>query len=282
MARTAWHRCAPILVALLGLALLAAPSAQAAATNSVAYPAVPMLASDGHYTVTADGQAVPVSTYIGNSFAWMSYSGTAQIKVTFSAPVTSKVISPQSSGIAVTVSGNTLSFAMASAKKFVLSKVNGSTTQLFLFADAPETGAPIPGAAGVFTAAPGPAGLQNAINSASAYPGGGTVYVPAGDDILTTTINLKSNVKLYLAPRAILDLRPTTRSVGMFRISGTNNVKIFGRGAFYAGANTDIAQVLGHQNSRLNLYDVMMVAAPGTFLRLGNSADSGVHNMKIL
>lgn len=278
-----WKRCGLLLAALMCLGFIVAPSAQAAATSFTAYPALAALPSDGSYTVTADGQDVPVSTYGNHSFARMAYTGTAQIQVTYSAPVTSYTLSPKSSGIAVAKSGNTLTFNMAAGKKFVLSKVNGGTTRLALFADAPETGAPVQGAAGVFTPAPGSAGLQAAIDSASAYPGGGTVYVPAGDDVLVTPVNLKSNVKLYLAPSATLVLKPTGwMDAGVLRIADTSNVKIFGRGTILGGTTTYPTKVVGHHNDHLNIYDVMMVGGKTTMLRLGNSADSGVHNVKIL
>lgn len=279
-----WRRCALLLAAVLGVAVLAAPAAQAAATSFTAYPALAALPSDGNYTVTADGQSVPVSTYAETTFARMAYTGTAQIVVTYSAPITSYVLSPKSSGIAATVSGNTLTFNLPAGKKYVLSKVNGATTRLALFADTPESGAPVQGAAGVFTpTANGSAALQTAIDSAAGYSGGGTVYVPAGDDVLVTPVDLKNDVKLYLAPGAILDLKPTSwMDTGVIHIVDTSNVKIFGRGTILGGTTTYPTKVIGHHSDHLTVNDIMMVAGKTTMFRLGNTADSTVNNVKII
>ncbi len=226
-----------------------------------AYPKFPDTPLSSTYTMTVDGQNVPVSTYQGHSFVWFAFSGTANVKVTVNATVSSHQLSPRSYNIPTSVSGSDISFTLNQPRKLVLRKVNGMSEELFIFADAPESGVPTLGSSGVFN---GASSVQSAIDSASSYPGGGVAYLPAGSYSGAT---MKSNVNLYLAPGAVL--RGLT-------VRSTTNSKITGRG-YYCCAKMQV-----YYNTNFHIHDIVIVASPTTALRTGFMLNSGVHNIKII
>jgi polygalacturonase len=293
--RTKLKRPLVASVFLVGTTLLGSlwPAAAFAQTSIQAYPQLPSLSLSSRYTMAVNGTNVPVNLYQGQAFAWFGFSGTANVTITVSETVASYQLSPKRYAPAASVSGRVISFTLSEPRKLVLRHVNASPEELFIFADPLEANPPVPGAPGVFnvqTFGANPSGLgnsataiQQAIEMARAYSGGGIAYVPAGTYNISSSVSLKSNVNLYLAPGAVIQIKSGSYSVVPFPIKDTVNATISGRGVIYgADSNVTSAQVQTFNNRNLHLRDVLLVGGPSTLLRLGYEVDSGLHNLKIL
>jgi polygalacturonase len=263
----------------------------------VPYPQLPGRALSSTYTVTVNGTSVPVQQYNGNSFAWFAFSGSADVKVNVNQTVSTYRLSPMRNQVPSTASGNVISFALTQPKKLVLNKVNGLTERLFILADPLEQNPPVLGAAGVFNVknygADGSGGgnstsaIQQAIDAATAYPGGGVAFVPAGTYNITGMISLKSNVNLYLAPGAMI--RPQAGSFSyslMFGVSNAVNAKISGRGVIHGRGSEGSFGYLNVLDTNLannmRLQDVMFLDGYSTAIRVVASSNSTLDNLKIL
>src|SRR6185369_15729183 len=77
-----------------------------ATSTVVAYPKVPQLATSTNYSLSVNGTSVPVGLYKGHAIAWFAFSGTANVVVTVSQPVTSYTLSPKRNQVPSTVSAN--------------------------------------------------------------------------------------------------------------------------------------------------------------------------------
>src|SRR5438552_2174151 len=110
------------LIAIAGISMYLRPKAIV-----TQYPSLPSAAASSTYSVTVNGQSVPVQSYstaTGNiSFARFSFSGSADVAVTVSEPIKSFVLSPKDK-VWTAVSDNTLSFNLSSPQRLVLRKVN--------------------------------------------------------------------------------------------------------------------------------------------------------------
>ena len=270
------------------------PAAAFAQTSIQAYPRLPGLSLSSRYTITVNGSNVPVNSYQGQAFAWFGFSGTANVTITVSETVASYQLSPKRYAPAADVSGRLISFSLTEPRKLVLRHVNGSSEELFIFADPLEANPPVSDAPGVFnvqTFGANPSGLgnsapaiQQAIDMAGAYSGGGVAYVPAGTYNISSSVSLKSHVNLYLAPGAVIQIMPGSYTPVPVSIQNTVNATISGRGVIY-GANSSFnpAQVQTSSNRNLHLRDVLLVGAPSTLLRLGGAeVNARLHNLKIL
>lgn len=206
----------------------------------VVYPQHPGRALSGTFSMTVEGQAVPVQQYNGKSFAWFAFSGNANVKVTVSQSVSSYVLSPQRNQVPSVVGGRDITFNLTEPRKLVLHKVNGLSEQLFIFADSLESNPPAVGASGVFNvqsygANPNGTGdstapIQRAIDAAAVFPTGGVAYVPPGVYNITSSIFLKSNVNLYMAGGTIIRVNSGTyTSRIVFPISQVSNATISGQ-----------------------------------------------------
>ena len=291
--RTRLNRLLLANVFLVATALLESlwPAAAFAQTSIQPYPRIPGLSLSSRYTMAVNGSNVPVNSYQGQAFAWFGFSGTANVTITVSESVASYQLSPKRYAPAASVSGQLISFSVTEPRKLVLRHVNGSSEELFIFADPLEANPPVPGAPGVFNvqtfganpsgAGNSATGIQQAIDMASAYNGGGVAYVPAGTYSISSSVLLKSDVHLYLAPGAVIQIM--TGAFVPFRIQDTVNATMSGRGVIYGPSSSAVtAQVQTFNNIRLHLRDVLLVGAPSTQLRLSYDVDSGVHNLKIL
>ncbi len=260
----------------------------------VAYPPIEGRPPSTIYTVTVGGQPVPVQQYNGISFAWFAFSGRADVKVTVNQNVSSYTLSPTRNRVPSTVNGRDIMFSLTQPRKLVLRKVNGLTEQLFILADPLESNQPVLGAAGVFNVqsyANGTSdwtiGIQRAIDAAAALPTGGVAYVPPGTYNITSSIFLKSNVNLYLAPGASIRMftGSYTSSVG-FPITQVSNAKITGRGVIHGrgseGGGSYVHMLHMNQANNVTLRDVMFLDGFTTAVRLGAATGTVIDNVKIL
>jgi polygalacturonase len=267
----------------------------------IAYPRVAGLGGSVHFSVSVNGQSIPVTLYNGRSIAWFAFSGTARVLVAVSQTIGSYSLSPKRDPVPASVSGNTLSFDLTQARKLVLRKVNSLSEELFIIADPLESNPPILGASGVFDvrsfgADPtgnggSTAAFQNAINAASGHPGGGVAYVSAGlYSINGSSLFLKSNVNLYLAPGAVVQVPPDATGVFSSRVvmavRDLSNAKISGRGVIYGNGSKSSSGAYTHflQASNVDnfwMQDVLMLDGRTTLLRYADARNSGATNVKI-
>src|SRR4051794_20449329 len=103
------------------------------------YERVPRTKASSTYRVEVNGANVPVQLYRttkGNvSFARFAFSDVAKVTISASEAINRYVLSPKAYNIAVSVSGNTMSFTLDSPQRLVLRQVNGLREELFLLAD---------------------------------------------------------------------------------------------------------------------------------------------------
>ncbi|MHC4501884.1 MAG: glycoside hydrolase family 28 protein, partial [Planctomycetota bacterium] len=202
-------RLAALLLAWTGVAA----SAREAAGRVEPYPAPPGAHRSEVYSVSVGGRDVFVVKYKDVSYAHFGLDGSADVTVAAAEEIESHSISPKSYRIAAKSAGRRLSFRLTRPRKLIVT-VN-DLGRLFVFADPLERNPPKPGRPGarsILEFGVDPAGrdvqtekLQRAIDEISAQRGGrgGVLCFPAGR-YLTGTINLRSNVTVYLAPGALL------------------------------------------------------------------------------
>lgn len=247
------------------------PAAAAQATDGQAtiqnYPMPSIYSPSEIFSLKADQEAVPVIKYLPEyDYAQFSFSGTVNIEVTASQPITSYSISPLAKNIKGTVSGNKLTFTL-SASTYVIVDINEAANEnpdekdpakirkrLVIAADPLETDIPASSGPGIYnvTAAPYNAdatgaslasgAIQQAIDDAH-QAGGGTVFIPAGV-YTSSNLTLKSNVTFYLAGGAVIvgtgkgedyrnDFRKDSISDGTYFIrtaTDSENITMRGRG----------------------------------------------------
>lgn len=261
------------------------------------YPQLPGRPLSGTYTLTVGGQPVPVQQYNGNSFAWFAFSGTVEVTVTVSQSVSSHILSPTRNEVPNTVSGNDIIFTLTQPRKLVLRNVNSLSEQLFIFADFLESKPPVLGAAGVFNvqsyganssgSADSTIGIQAAIDAAAAVPSGGVAYVPSGMYTITSSIILRDNVNLYMAPGAMIQIASGTyTSRVVFPVSQVSNAQISGRGVI-DGRGSEGEESYDHlvhtnQATTFKIQGIMLLDGRTTALRIAASTNTSVDNVKIL
>lgn len=208
------------LIVAVGTAVAApAVPAQAAPAPIDVYPLVGVYPPSSDYTLSVNGQSVPVQEYGDYDIAQLAMgTGTATVVVTKTngTAIGSYGISPLKLGLVGTTSGPSLTFSVPN-DEYLIIRVDGRA-KLVIAIDPLETDRPPSSGTGVFNvrsapygAAPGSAysttAFQTALNDAAAWGsaagGKGTVYVPAGVYTLGT-LYLRSNLALYLAPGAVL------------------------------------------------------------------------------
>jgi hypothetical protein len=287
------------LIALAGISVYWSPK-----SRIYSYSKAPSAEASSTYTVAVNGQAVPVELYHttagGVSFARFAFAGAANVVVTVNQPISQYVLSPKSDNISATVAGNTLVFTLSSPQRLVLRKVNNLSEELFLLADAPEANAPQPGAPGVTNALSQPGvnntGTSDAANGLNAamqritQAGGGTLYVPAGVYLLDHGLQLKSNVNLYLAPGAVLQLDPNypccLHDQGLISIEDAVNAKLSGRGLINGNSINvpssvrDFHMIVTENVQNLEIDDVTLLDQGTAALRLVDAHNSNVRNLK--
>lgn len=281
-------------------------------SNSVvAYPVPSGLSSSGAYTVTVSGTSVPVMTWRNKHFAWFAYSGTANVSINVTASVSSYVLSPIRNQVSSSLSGgHTITFSLTtSPKKLCLNKINGGGEPLYVIADPLETDAPASSGAGIYNVVTGygadntfssnaTGNINNAI-TAAANAGGGIVYVPSGRYKVgpvgvsgSPDIILKSNVKVYLAPGAVIEVPANSGccfdsrySQGVLAAMDVNNAKIYGRGVVYGHGQTQpgsfFRMLIGENAPGLTLQDVMLLESNDVTMKI-NGDNMTISNAKLL
>jgi len=189
------------------------------------YPPYPGAVPSESYKVTVNGQPVFVHKFFTfNQFNWMDYASfsmTGKVKVEVTLLVSERrihtaEIRPIAYGIKPEVSGNTITFELDRPRYLVLflnEYPSFYSTGLMLFAEPPEKNPPKLGDANVVNIqdynvdSTGKAveteKINQAISDVSARDGGGVLFFPEGV-YLTGTVMMKSNVKLYVGPGAVL------------------------------------------------------------------------------
>jgi hypothetical protein len=234
-----------------------APTVACSSAGAVTtYPTLPGATVSPLYTVTANGTTQFVEKLTKFSpemqvhyanFA-VATGCTATVAVTLSSSFSSYTLSPKSQNIAVTKSGNTLTFT--SGPNYLILQI-ANQDLLFILIDAQETNPPKLGDANVKNLADYTVDntggtvvtskIQSAINAAS----GATqniLYVPPGR-YKTGELSLKSNMTLYLAAGSILDGSTSTSDYaatgtpavestqhGVVHLYNVTNTNILGRG----------------------------------------------------
>jgi len=225
------------------------------ASAVITYPSLPGATKSSLYSVTANGttqfveQLTKFSPEMQVHYAYFGVATgcTATVAVTLSGSFSNYTLSPKSRKLAVTKSGNTLTFT--SGPNYLILQVD-SKELLFILIDEQEANPPQPGDANVKNLADYTVDntggtvvtskFQSAINAAS----GATqniLYVPAGK-YKVGELSMKSNMTLYLAPGALLDGSTSTSDYaaagpmvestthGLIHFNNVMNSAILGRG----------------------------------------------------
>ncbi|MGH8017089.1 MAG: glycoside hydrolase family 28 protein [Opitutaceae bacterium] len=161
------------------------------------------------YRVTVNGQPVFPERFHDIDYVHFSAGGEVTVSVRTPSRIRKFSISPKARGIAAEAVGDTLTFTLTEPCQLIVTI--GDAQRLFVFADAIDTEAPVPGRPGVASIldfdvdASGvrleTGRIQRAIDEVSRK--GGTLYFPPGT-YLTGTLALKSNLTLYLAGGTVL------------------------------------------------------------------------------
>jgi hypothetical protein len=156
------------------------------------------------YRVAVGGRPVFTTQFRNVHYASFTIVGSAEVEVTAAARIESFDVSPHAARISARARGSSLKLRLDRPRHLVVTVDGGE--KLFLFADAPEVGAPRPGAPGVTSIADfgvdATGGrveterIQRAVDKVAAARG--VLYFPPGV-YLTGTISLKSNLSLYLS-----------------------------------------------------------------------------------
>ena len=225
------------------------------ASGVITFPTLPGATMSPLYTVTANGASQFVEKLTKFSpemqvhYAYFGVANgcTATVAVTVAQSFTSYTLSPKSKNIAVTKSGNTLTFS--SGPNYLILQIPNQEL-LFVLIDAQESNPPKLGDANVknladYTVDNTGATLvtskfQSAINAAS----GATqniLYVPAGK-YKVGELSMKSNMTMYLAAGALLDASTSTGDYtaagpmventthGVVHFNNVSNSNLLGRG----------------------------------------------------
>jgi hypothetical protein len=208
----------------IGVTLL---SARLAAGEVVPHPIPPGDTAVPGFTVTVDGQDVPVLRQV-RTYAHFSFSGEVEIEIT---GLDGHTLSPVDYGIVPTVNdGNRMVFTLDRPRYLVLHK-NG-TDELILFADPLEVDPPEPDDLNVLDFSTWTGSLQEALDRVSIDPRVDIVHVGPGLHTLTSDLKIPSNCALYLAGGAKLNF--TSGGIQMVEVQ---HAKVFGRGTIEYNEN---------------------------------------------
>jgi polygalacturonase len=250
------------------------------------------------YSVTVNGQPVPVQRYNSLSYIQFAFAGKADIEITADEASEKYTLSPKSYDIPTSRDENKISFSLTVPRKLILHQVNSLDEKLFIFAEPLEENIPTLGSANVTNILnygvdntgkqEATALIQKAIDEVSSQQG--ILYFPAG--VYTTRqLNLKSNLTLYLAPVAVLE---ATKEIdpsyghGLIQIENAENVKIMGRGVI--NGNGTYWRPRGGWYSLILLKNAKNVLLQDTLLQdpavanvwMSYSENVDIYNVKIL
>lgn len=255
---------------------------QAAGNNTiVTYDQLPEAQASSSFTVKANGQDIFVEKYKDISYARFAFSGMVALQVTGSGNLD---ISPKSYNIQGTKNGTSITFSLTQPRKLIINPNSGE--KLFIFADPLEDNPPKPGDPNVVMV---PANAQTAqIQQALDGAAGKILYFPKGK-YLSGSINIPSNVSMYLSSGALLQATTNTGDFngGFVKINNSTNTKLFGRGVIDgsgailrgAGAGQNIIRVSGSKNITVN--DIILRDAGTWTVRL-TADNASMTNVKII
>lgn len=162
------------------------------------YPAPEGAKLSNDYTLTVDGQKVPVYFAPGRpglggnySFAYFDCSGASDIEVTSAFKLDSAVIRPEAKVTGKSVSDNKLEFTLASSPCQVSLEPDGINHPLFIFANPIETNPPKEGDPGVVYYGPGmhKPGVIRLTDNQTLYISGGA-FVKGGIDVVGKNVRI--------------------------------------------------------------------------------------------
>ena len=211
----------------------------------VTYPAPGGVPLSGDFTVYADGQRVDVyrvkvppqnvgydpcpSSNENASMAYFDFSGTVNVQITSSVPISSVAVRPLRLEFNPSVSGNTISFPLSQPANLSI-EINGDDRHnLHLFANPMEQNAPSPSSPGVMYFGPGEHGDGSQIGIGD----GRTVYI-AGGAVVYGTFSARFANSVTVRGRGIMSGEktgwPCVRLGGRASISlwGVNNINLEG------------------------------------------------------
>lgn len=241
--------CASILLAI-GWALLPAKVAYAATTVTV-MPDMPGLGISSEFAVqvrpagTGAWTTVKAFSFTGsyaNHMARVTADGPIDVQITrLAGNIGTYSFEPKRYSITPAVSANTLTFTASPLQKFAISWGSNADSWLTFVVEPVETNAPGPSDANVVNianfvsdntgATDVYAGIDKAINYLLETPGKSILYFP--DGIYRThsvELNLVDNVSFYFSAGARIVWDENSWGSNIFRVSGSNNVKFYGRG----------------------------------------------------
>lgn len=233
-------------------ALVVAASAVAASGTVLPYDWSHASPASERYRVTVNGTPVFVGDFWREHFAHFAFSGRAEVEVTFlkgTVDPSLTALSPKRLGVPFVVEGNRIRFTIEKAKQYVL-RVNTpqlpsvELDYLFLFAEAPEKDAPVPGGAGVVDVAS--AGIDNTGKTEvtralseliERTPAGQTLYFRKGTYSIENLVVRRGDITLHLEPGAFLHAQlPGNKKDRRYGVTlqGAPNVRLRGRGLIEA------------------------------------------------
>lgn len=190
------------------------------------------------FEVFVDDQEIKVfdhsdSTYteLWNSFhyAHFAFVGAVEIKVVYNGAIENITISPRNKDFEIEQNGNTLSFVIDRPQKLMIwDSSDRMNHKLAIFAETVEDNIPDLSAENVVSVQDFE-NLQAAVNYCHEFLDNGIVFLPPG--AYEGLNDMKSSVSIYLAPGS--------KIVSPIYGENIEHVKIWGRGAFDTGANTD-------------------------------------------
>ncbi|MFD0670910.1 hypothetical protein [Cohnella sp. GCM10027633] len=227
------------------------PNVTYAATTVTAMPDMPGLGISSDFAVKVrpvGGSAwttVKVFSYTNdyvNHMARVTADGPVEVQVTdLVGNINSYQFEPKRYNITPAVSGNTLTFTASPLQKFAIGWGTNVHSWLTFVVEPVETNAPGPNDANVVNIADFVtdntggtdvyAGIDKAINYLLETPGKSIIYFP--DGIYRThsiELNLVDNVAFYFSAGTRIVWDENSWGSNMFRVSGSNNVKFYGRG----------------------------------------------------
>jgi polygalacturonase len=264
------------------------------------------------YSVTANGEPVPVSQSFEYHHAQFAFSGECEVAVSVKPTIGHRnlkyihryTLQPARREVPSSSALNTLRFKLTQPTHLII-QIN-EYERLFLFADAVESDAPKLNSAGVVNAADffkdtagrvvQTAQLQQAV---AATPKNGVLHFPPGI-YLTGAFHLKSDMTLHLARGAVIkgspdpaDYPPDTTSPywsksAFLNVANAANVTICGHGAIDGnGSVVRAAQAAPHlliarDSSNIVVRDIHVRDAAAWTLHTINCDDVTLRNVKVL
>jgi hypothetical protein len=257
--------------------------------------------------LTANGTTIKIGHFLTSAYAHFSFDGpSAAVTIAVADPITVFSISPRSRDVEAVVTGNELIFVIEKPEKLIV-QIN-DLPSLFVFAERRDNDSPLLTDPRVYSVLDfdvdstgrtlNTAQIQHAIDHvADSKSGrGGTLVFPFGK-YLTGSLEMRSNVTLYLSPGALVqgtsEKKDYPRSLGIAEhlvlFHNVTNSSIRGKGAFDA-SGTRLRAAEGLRHRVLLIVDSDNILVEGVTLRnsgtwnthIVRSRDIALRNVKVL